>query len=332
MSTFKKLVTLPVAAEGEGGTFFLPIAALPSRHDPRPKPRSKSGPRALRRFQAASPPPDADRNQQLSPESDHSTLPDMDRGLDVDEVEYPLPPGRKKRKTPAYQLTSGRQDEFAVYEGDVKDGTHRHKNLAAIIPGQTRPRAESDDDEGSPGDYRTAPSTGDDGIDDLDNEATAKLIKLHRKLRPSATQTCEFRKLQFLRRKAALITLFLDATSAIKTYWTDEKSLSSNNISKNLLSKLPEVEAFEKLLPALEDVGVGDWPADKPTWRKGTDIADENDDDEREAAKRRLGVWRAKFAKRQKVRETRKEVIRGGWAPEGSFEFERSSKGISLGR
>jgi hypothetical protein len=88
-------------------------------------------------------------------------------------------------------------------------------------------------------------------------------------------------------------------------------------MSKNLLAKLPEVDSFEKLLPSLEDIGVGDWPPDKPEWRNGWD---------EQATKRRLGVWRTKFAKRRKIREGRKEIVRGGWAPEGSFELEIPSK------
>jgi hypothetical protein len=71
-------------------------------------------------------------------------------------------------------------------------------------------------------------------------------------------------------------------------------------------------------LPALEDVGVGDWPADRPGWRNGVDDT---------VTRRRLGVWRTTFAKRRKVREERKEIMRGGWAPEGSFELDIQSKG-----
>lgn len=326
MSSHNRLVTLPLAARGEGGTYYLPIAALPSRQQGGGAKRDRTTAPALRPLRGKVQSWSLD-DPPLSPGSDRSSLPDMDGENEVDEVEfeYPLPPGRKKRKTPAYQLSSGRQDEVAVYEGDVKDGTHRHQDLPPVLP--DGPQSESDSQHPR---SRVIQRDPDDSQAIEDNasltHAPSQFSKSRRWAKPAATQSCEFRKLQFLRRKAALITLFLDATSAIKSYWKDERSATTVNMSKSLLSKLPEVDAFEKLLPALEDVGVSDWPADKPTWRKGTAIGDDGDVEVTEG--RRLGVWRAKFAKRRKIREERKEVVRGGWAPEGSFEFENSSKGM----
>jgi len=236
-----------------------------------------------------------------------------------DEYETAIHAGRKKRKTPAFQMSSGpgRHEGFAVYDGDVVDGTDRHADLPPILPGHDDDDRDEDDDgrdrdDGDGGD--------DDGIDPIDAAESATLalqrqIRSNRRLRSISTQSCDFRRLQFLRRKAALITLFLDATSAIKNYWKDEKPGAAH--TKSLVTKLPEVESFEKLLPALEDVGVGEWPPDKPEWRNGYDD---------QAVKRRLGVWRTKFAKRRKIREGRKEIMRGGWAPEGSFELEVPSK------
>jgi hypothetical protein len=238
-----------------------------------------------------------------------------------DEYETAIHAGRKKRKTPAFQMSSGpgRHEGFAVYDGDVVDGTDRHADLPPLIPGQDDGEDRDEEDDGR--DRDDGDGEGDDGIDPVDAAESATLalqrqIRSNRRLRSIPTQSCDFRRLQFLRRKAALITLFLDATSAIKNYWKDEKTAGAH--TKSLVTKLPEVESFEKLLPALEDVGVGEWPPDKPEWRNGYDD---------QAAKRRLGVWRTKFAKRRKIREGRKEIIRGGWAPEGSFELEVPSKG-----
>lgn len=241
-----------------------------------------------------------------------------------DEYETAIHAGRKKRKTPAFQMSSGpgRHEGFAVYDGDVVDGTDRHANLPPVIYGRAVEDG-AEEDEGED-DQEGREDEGDDHADgdeiDAAESATLALqrqIRSQRRLRSIATQTCDFRRLQFLRRKAALITLFLDATSAIKQYWKDEKSGGSHTISKNLVTKLPEVESFEKLLPNLEDVGVGEWPADKPEWRNGWDD---------QPSKKRLGVWRTKFAKRRKIIEGRKEIVRGGWAPEGSFELEVPSK------
>lgn len=235
-----------------------------------------------------------------------------------DEYETAIHAGRKKRKTPAFQMTSGpgRHEGFAVYDGDVVDGTDRHADLPPLLPGDDEDREEEDDGR----DRDDGDGEDDEEVDPVDaaeaaTRALQRQIRSNRRLRSISTQSCDFRRLQFLRRKAALITLFLDATSAIKNYWKDEKNAGAH--TKSLVTKLPEVESFEKLLPALEDVGVGEWPPDKPEWRNGYDD---------QAAKRRLGVWRTKFAKRRKIREGRKEILRGGWAPEGSFELEVPSK------
>jgi hypothetical protein len=240
-----------------------------------------------------------------------------------DEYETAIHAGRKKRKTPAFQMSSGpgRHEGFAVYDGDVVDGTDRHADLPPLIPGHEDREERDEENDGHDRDRDDEEGgEGDDGIDPIDAAESATLalqrqIRTNRRLRSISTQSCDFRRLQFLRRKAALITLFLDATSAIKSYWKDEKPGGAH--TKSLVTKLPEVDAFEKLLPALEDVGVGEWPPDKPEWRNGYDD---------QFTKRRLGVWRTKFAKRRKIREGRKEIVRGGWAPEGSFELEVPSK------
>lgn len=280
----------------------------------------------------------------MSPLTDNASFPgDFDPSFD--DVEYPPGPGRKKRKTPAFQLSSGRHDGCAVYDGDVVDGTDRHSNLPPIMLEPPAPAGRRQHDGEEDGGEDRADADGglrerygrDQTVDDERAYTNTENPSAHDKASPTtaststtarwgqgrllkspATQLCEFRKLLFLRRKAALITLFLDATSAIKSYWKDEKSTSTANMSKNLLSKLPEVDSFEKLLPALEDVGVGGWPPDHAGWRAGEDATPSH---------KKYGAWKGKFAKRRRLKEGRKEIVRGGWAPEGSFEFERPSRG-----
>ena len=266
----------------------------------------------------------------LSPLTDSASfLGDFDPNFE--DSEYPPGPGRKKRKTPAFQLSSGRHDACSVYDGDVVDGTDRHNDLPPIMldpPGTSAPQHDGalenqDQTERQDGDDEQAyTNMKADKPSDQPSTTAPNAITTRwssgRLTKPPATRICEFRKLLFLRRKAALITLFLDATSAIKSYWKDEKSGNTANMSKNLLAKLPEVDSFEKLLPALEDVGVNGWPLDHPGWRNG--------EDDSETVKK-YGSWKGNFAKRKRIREGRKEIVRGGWAPEGSFEFERPSKG-----
>ncbi|KAK4684406.1 hypothetical protein P7C73_g5770, partial [Tremellales sp. Uapishka_1] len=132
---------------------------------------------------------------------------------------------------------------------------------------------------------------------------------LRRLTRSPAARAASFRKTLFLRRKAALITLYLDAQAA---------KIGSKSI-------LP-VAAFEKLLPMLEYVGVSEWAPDRTGWRN-------NWESEESAGgtgnKRKLERWKSGFAKRMKVRQTRVPVVRGGWAPEGSFELDCNAQASS---
>ena len=121
---------------------------------------------------------------------------------------------------------------------------------------------------------------------------------------------------RFLRRKAALITLYLDA-QAIILAGTAKIAPKPN---------FPDVPAFEKLLPALEYVNVGEWAPDTIGWR---DAPDETVAAAQAARQARRDAWRTNLAKRKRDREARKPVVRGGWAPEGSFEFECECKSES---
>ncbi|ORY35486.1 hypothetical protein BCR39DRAFT_591955 [Naematelia encephala] len=127
--------------------------------------------------------------------------------------------------------------------------------------------------------------------------------------RSKAAKAASFRKALFLRRKAALITLYLDAQSAVLA---GTAKLGSNKLT------LPDVPAFEKLIPSLEELGIGEWAPDKPGWR--------NNWEEQKNISRPLEQWRTRYDMRRRIKAGRKPIERGGWAPEGSFEFEMSSR------
>lgn len=140
---------------------------------------------------------------------------------------------------------------------------------------------------------------------------------------------CSFRKAVFLRRKAALISLYLDAQSAILA---DSKKGGTTYRSK--LPLLPEVPAFEAMIPALEEIGLNDWAPDRPGWRNGWDD-DRAAMSETASAAARVSRpaagdrWRTGYERRKRRIMNRKPIARGGWMPEGSFEFEMPCSGGS---
>lgn len=147
----------------------------------------------------------------------------------------------------------------------------------------------------------------------------------YRSPRSKAATACSFRKALFLRRKAALITLYIDAQNAVIG--------GSAKLGPNGKSPLMDVPSFEKLMPSLEDLGMGDWPPDRPGWR--TNWTEENAEQGNGNGTalgrvKTLEQWRTKFDQRQKEEKARKQLVRGGWFPEGSFEYERENAGAAL--
>lgn len=130
--------------------------------------------------------------------------------------------------------------------------------------------------------------------------------------RSKAATACSFRKALFLRRKAALITLYIDAQNAISNGATQAGLKGPTGIM--------DVPSFERLMPALEDIGVCDWPPDRPTWRSRWE-------DSPTPKSKTLEQWRTGFDQRSRIKASRRPTVRGGWAPEGSFEFEMTSQG-----
>jgi len=134
-------------------------------------------------------------------------------------------------------------------------------------------------------------------------------------------------KTLFLQRKAALITLYLDAQHAVI------QGLIRPGVTK---PSIPDIPDFERLLPSLQDLGVGDWQPDNPGWRSMSEI----DYEGRDKLGFGIGIkgirwtgkekWKCQFEKRKRAVHERKEIIRGGWMPEQSFELDIPTKGMPI--
>jgi hypothetical protein len=134
--------------------------------------------------------------------------------------------------------------------------------------------------------------------------------------RSKAAKACSFRKALFLRRKAALVTLYLDAQSAL---------IAGTAHLGTKQPPLPDVPTFEKLIPSIEDIGVANWAPDEPGWRNDWKT-------EKTIQPKMLEEWRSAFSAKRRVRASRQPINRGGWAPEGSFEFDSLCKGELLSK
>jgi len=199
---------------------------------------------------------------------------------------------------PAVGGTQGERDPDAGREADdYGPGAGGKKRKVPAYPQITGKNEEDDSDDQSSAD------------DDSETKPTV-FAPNYRLVRSRAAKACSFRKALFLRRKAALITLFLDAQSA--------RSASTARIGSNK-SVLPEIPVFEKLLPSLEDLGVNEWAPDQPGWRNNWDTG--------KSPAKTLEEWRTSLSERRRVRASRNAIVRGGWAPEGSFEFDMGCKG-----
>ncbi|WVQ95029.1 hypothetical protein IAU59_002121 [Kwoniella sp. CBS 9459] len=203
----------------------------------------------------------------------------------------------------------GRQWEELDYEDD--DESSERQPHASTKDGASHTNA----------DGKTASKSADPASSgDTSNSAPGIFVRKNL----NATKACylrEYRKGLFLRRKAAFITLYLDAHNVIKNSLSPNgttsagKSKPSAGTSSNigtttgsgLNGKFPDVSEFEKLLPVLDEIGLDAWSPDRPGWRDG--------DDKMEPVR-----WRR--TKRTRAAHHRKPVERKGWMPEGSFEFE----------
>lgn len=205
-----------------------------------------------------------------------------DQDADRDASHYGLGAGGKKRKTPHFPLAQG------------PGGVHDDQSPAYAYA------VSSDDgsEESSP------PLTG-------PYHPSRTTLRNYRLAHSAAAKAGSFRRAVFLRRKAALITLYLDAQAV--------DSGNHGASAKGVKTKgpvVPDVASFERLLPHLEEVGPNDWAPDRPGWR--ANIVD--------AEGPKLFMWGV-GTKRRRLRQ-RARIERRGLAPEGSFEFERNTKGV----
>ncbi|BEI83333.1 hypothetical protein CcaverHIS002_0312010 [Cutaneotrichosporon cavernicola] len=243
----------------------------------------------------------------------------------------------------------GLTDDAAELD-DLTPGTKKRKGPVPVVPG-----SEADVDSGRDGLDRNPPRSARE-----DNEGTPR-VPVRRLPRSSGATLAAQRRALFHKRKGVLVALYCAAQAAYdaanprpltptSATSTDKKdaNISSKSGSKGKKdtsgntsptksgtaspvtatptasrSGLPDVAAFERLLPALEDVVV--WPPDAPSWREGDDAA-------RPVPRRSLERWRTGFARRKRQRTDRVPVHRGGWIPEGSFELDISCEASTRAR
>lgn len=281
---------------------------------------------------------DHDHDHEFDHDHDHHHDQDSDNGEDAhhhhhhqhdDFFEYDQVTGsdggNKKRKVPNFYLPFGRHDNEGEDQGVSSE--HPPADTTSLKITGTSPHT------------CTAPRS-----------TTGKWrAMIWSRERLITRRALGFRKVQFLRRKAALITLYLDCQKALLN--NPSKPPPTKSPSKPALpstansapaeiqsvpplakkkSPLVDVDEFERLLPGLEYFGVNDWAPDSPDWRSKWDNGNGPDGDEdKQSGKKmmRLGAWKTNYERKRRAREERKPVVRGGWFPEGSFEYECPSKG-----
>lgn len=255
----------------------------------------------------------------------------------------------KKRKTPSSMQCNGRdgyswdrQTNHTCQHGGSGEGAGAAGvGLTSGVAGAGAMGNAADHDHHHDHDEREE-ADDDDGNDGHDPSGFVRkngkwVLNFYRARSPAAKANA-WRQAMYTRRKTELITLFLDAQTAV----TNELK---KGVERHSLI-LPEVKAFEQMLPSLETVAVGHWPMDKPGWRSGPSVVTPSvtvgtDDKAVEAKDQAVGTgvrpvaleaWRLGYVKRRRTSQGRKAVLRGGWAPEGSFEFERRSEGEARSR
>jgi hypothetical protein len=206
-------------------------------------------------------------------------------------------------------------------------GGKKRKVPVPLIPGSV-----DDADTGRDGADRNPPRSA---REDTDTPGISP-YSVCRVVRTPASRLAAQRRALFHKRKAGLVALYLDAQGAVDSSAAHLAALrsrssggapgaapttasgTSTSTASSSRPSLPDVSTFERLLPALEDVGV--WAPDAPGWREGDDAA-------QPVPRRSLERWRTGFATRKRARMERVPVVRGGWAPEGSFELEVPTEG-----
>lgn len=190
---------------------------------------------------------------------------------------------------------------------DPPPGTKKRKGPVPAAPG-----SDADIETGRDGADRNPPRSA---REDNDSPVPGGL-PIRRLPRSTASALAAQRRLLFQKRKGALVALYCDAQGAWEA--ANQPKTTDKATSNHTRPSLPDVGAFERLLPALEDMTV--WAPDAPGWREGDDAA-------RPVARRSAERWRTAFARRKRIRTDRVPIKRGGWAPEGSFELDFPTTG-----
>jgi hypothetical protein len=163
-------------------------------------------------------------------------------------------------------------------------------------------------DDVEPNKKRKVPASLVTAESDRSGDSTRDAPKAARRRQSAVYNAHLFHKALFLQRKASFLTLFTDATHAVKA------GAKAEHVA------FPELAVLERLLLSLQYVGVGDWLPDKSSWRSGMD--------EPSPTVPRCGEkWRKAFEQRRRRQGAPLAPL--GHVPEANFEFEIHSNGES---
>lgn len=210
-------------------------------------------------------------------------------------------------------------------EEDDPPGGKKRKVPIPLVPG-----SEADVDSGRDGADRNPPRSAREDNGAVSSAGSPAFPVIRRLPQTPSAKLLASRRALFQKRKAGMVALYLDAQGAVESKDKTGTCTASSSPSKDTAADtaapgpvpaggaptttpLPDVGAFERLLPVLEDIDT--WPPDAPGWRDGDDAA-------QPVPRRTLERWRTGFARRKRLRTERVPVVRGGWAPEGSFELD----------
>lgn len=228
--------------------------------------------------------------------------------------------------------------DASVADDDDPPGGKKRKVPVPLVPG-----SEAEGDTGRDGADRNPPRAAREDSSMAGGAPSPRRLPLS-----PAAAVLAHRRAQFQRRKAHMVALYLDAQAAVEQRrggagagvgagagaegtgldagaGASPSAKVPGEAKDNGLVPLPDVAAFERLLPVLEDMDA--WAADAPGWRDGDDAARLN-------PRRTLERWRTSFARRKRQRTDRADRraaaaagVQRGWVPEGSFELDLPTSG-----
>jgi hypothetical protein len=157
----------------------------------------------------------------------------------------------------------------------------------------------------------------------------------------------EFEKRLFLGRKAQVMGLWSDAVTCLSQEQRKPSKTAAPGQGKTPVEGIPTKDELEELVQALEYIGVSGWEGDRVgagagagAWDghvlrgriKGTTLTATTATTSGADPEPKVSPGKLKWRKRGRVAErycwlSREPVKRGGWIPEGTFEFEMPSSG-----